>query len=288
MKLTVYLDILFITNIIINYFILKTAAICCRSNTSTTRMIISSSVGALCSLRIFFDISILVSMALKIISIVICTLVAFGIKKKILLLKLLFYTAATTFGFIGAIFVVFQHSTAVFVKNMQIYLNVNPMILIGSIFAVYLVVLVAEFVFENTKKEYIYNVTVCCAGGFVKGTAFYDTGFKIKDVVTFKTVMLCNFNFIADILPQSIIDDILAFYKTGTYNSKEIIPVFYSDISSNGMLPGVKPEKVLFSTLMEEVVLDNIIMAVSPVKISEDWDVIFGKDINSMVGKADD
>ena len=166
-------------------------------------------------------------------------MIAFGIRKKIIIVKSFFYTVVVTFGFIGVVAIIFQHSNVVFVKNMQIYLNVNPMVLIFSIVAVYIVVSVAEFVFESTKKEYIYNVTVYYSDRFVNGTAFYDTGFKVKDIVTFKTVMMCNFDFIADILPQKIKDDILAFQKTGAYSHKEITPVFYSDISSNGMLPGV-------------------------------------------------
>ena len=288
LKLTVYLDILFITNIIINYFILKTAVIHCRASTSTVRIILSSFVGSLCSIIIFFDIPILLSVFFKVITATICTLIAFGTKKKTVNIKALFYTVAVTFGFIGAVSIIFQYSNAVFVKNMQIYLNMNPMVLIGSIVAVYIVVSVAELVFENTKKEYIYDVTVYYSDGLIKGTAFYDTGFKIKDVVTFRTVMLCNLDFIIDILPQNILNDILEFYKTSTYNSKEIIPVFYSDISSNGMLPGIRLQKVLLSTPTEELILDNVLMAVSQVKISEDLDVIFGKDINDMVGKAND
>ena len=155
MKLTVYLDILFITNIIINYFILKTAVIYCRISTSTERMIISSLVGSLCSLMIFFDIPILVSVLLKVMSAVICTLIAFGTKKKVVIIKSLFYIVAVTFAFIGVVTIIFQNSNVVFVKNMQIYLNVNPMILICGIVAVYIVTSVVEFVFESSKKEYI-------------------------------------------------------------------------------------------------------------------------------------
>ena len=44
----------------------------------------------------------------------------------------------------------------------------------------------------------------------------------------------------------------------------------------------------MLSTPKEEFILDNVLMAISPVKISEDLDIIFGKDINNMVGKTND
>ena len=279
MKLTIYLDILFVTNFIINYFILKTTSLGCCFNASTLRMVLSSVFGALFSIIILFDLPVIVSMLLKVLSVLVCVAVAFGIR-----LKAFVYLVATTFLFTGFIAAIFQNSNVVFVKNMQIYLNINPMLLVIAIIVVYATASLSEFIFETSKKEYIYTVEINYCGKAVKGVAFYDTGFKVKDIVTFKTVMLCSFDFISDILDRQIKEDISIFYNTGTYKEKGITPVFYSDLNGNGMLPGIRPNKVILSATRYTKTLDNVLLAVSSNKISEDCDVIFGKNINNMVG----
>lgn len=279
MKLTVYLDILLVTNFIVNYFLLKIAAFCSRRNTSTVRLILSSLAGAFFSIVILFDLPIVISMAVKLFSVTLCAVIAFGVN-----IKVIVYILAATFLFTGFVTAFFQNSTVVFVKNMQLYLNINPLVLVLSIVAVYICITLTEFIFENSKKEYIYTVEIYYCGKTVKGKAFYDTGFKVKDIVTFKTVMLCGFDFVKDILDIQIKNNIADFYSTGMYKEKGITPVFYSDLNGNGMMPGIRLDKVVLSTARQTKTFDNILLAVSMNKLSEDCDVIFGKNINNMVG----
>ncbi len=288
MKVTVYLDILLVTNLIINYFLLKTAALYCKANVSTGRMLWSSVAGAFFSITVFFSIPFWLMFIIRCVSVFICGVIAFGIRQKLLFVKALIYLFVGTFCFTGLITIIFQNNSRVFVNNMYIYLNINPMILVCSILAVYLILYSAEFIYEGYKREYIYNIEIICKGKKLKGMAFYDTGFKINDVITFKTVMLTSYKFIESILPGEISSDINRFYSSGTYTSKDILPLFYSDLSNNGMLPAITAEKVIISGSRTKKIIENVLIGISPNKISEDFDMIFGKDIYIMAGVEND
>lgn len=288
MKLTVYLDVLLVTNLIINYFLLKATANYYGLKAGTARMLLASFIGGAFSLSILADLPFFISMVWKLISLLVCVAVAFGIKSRVVFIKTTICLITITFIFTGFITAISQNSSVVFIRNMQIYMNISPLVLVSSIVVVYIFITAFEFAFEFSKKEYNYSIEIYYGSNSCTGCAFYDTGFKVKDVITFKNVMLCDFDFIKPILPQDLCENITDFYHDGIYKEKGIIPVFYSDLNNSGMLPGAKLDKVILSSKNEKKVLDNILMAVSPQKISEDCDVIFGKDINKMVGRTND
>lgn len=288
MKFTVYLDLLLVTNIIINYFLLKISAVLCGLNTNTKRMLLSSFAGTLFSLTIFVDISFIQSLIVKTVSVFICAAIVTGMTNRVLFLRFFICMWMSTFIFTGLITALFFDSHMVITRNMNIYLNINPLLLVGCILSVYIILFCLEFVLDNSKKEYTYNIDIYYKGNVITGTAFYDTGFKVKDVVTFRTVMMCSFSYIHKILPENILDAVNSFYEKGVYNEKGIIPVFYSDLNNSGIMPAIIPDSVVLNSKNTFINAKDAIVAISKNKISEDYDVIFGRDIYNLAGENND
>ncbi len=288
MKLTIYLDILLVTNIIINYFLLKTTVIYSKANVTTYRIVAASFVGALFSIVIFLDIPFFISVILKICSVLVTAIIAFGTKQKLMFIKSLSYMIVESFCFTGLLTMLFQNSNKVFTKNMNFYMNINPLNLVACIVIVYRVVYFLEDILESSRREYIYDIEILYMGKTVKGSAFFDTGFSVKDIVTFKPVLLCNYTFIENLLLDEMKYAINLFYSTESYNEKRIVPVFYSDLNGSGMLPGITAEKITVSSLKNKKTMENVLVAVTKNKISEDFDVIFGNDIYSKAGVNND
>ena len=284
MKLTVYLDVLIIINVILNYCILKLIASLCGTNVKFEKIIVSSLVGALFSLSIFLEINYICSFILKLLSVVICSYIAFGIKNIIFFLKSTGIMLIVTFSFSGIALALRKTNSIVYQNNFYTYLDVNPIVLLTAIVFVYCLLTFVEFISFSLNRNYIFKIDIYYGDRFISATGLYDTGFRVKDIVTFRKVMICSVECIKVLLPEDLLSEIKDFYILGEYHSKKITPVFYSDISDNGMLPGIKPEKVVLYAGNKTVEIKNCIIAVTEKNISSDVQVIFGKDIYSMAG----
>lgn len=285
MKLTVYIDVLVATNMIINYFLIKITSALSGAVAKQNRIIISSFVGALFSFSILFNISYLTSFIVKIISVFICSRIAFGVKTKRQYFKNTILLSVATFLFSGIVSALFASNTTVYTRNFCIYPNISPLLLVTCIVFTYISVQLFEFVFTTGRKEYFYRADIFYNDNSTTTTAFYDTGFNVKDIVTFRKVLISDLNTVKNILPEDLLTDIVFYYKTGDYTNKNIIPVFYSSINRNGMLPAIVPQKIIVHGNKNITELKDVIIAIAPEQFSADYQVIFGKDIYKLTGE---
>jgi len=281
LKLTVYLDVLLVVNFLINYILLKISAHCGKLPYKTVNIILSAAVGALFSVVMLTDVSPVLSFTVRIISVIICAFVAFGFTTVKCFIKSILFLLLSTFLFTGVIYSFFSHSSFVYVKNCFYYININPILLVGCITVVYIVMQLSEIFFLSKPDINKCQCDVTIENMNFSVTAFYDSGFSVKDILGHRCVMLCSIPAVRNKLNSDFTAKIESFLKGDIEIPENIIHVFYSDISGGGILPAVRATKIMIN----KKEIKNTILAFTDKSFSDDVGIIFGKDILDMIGE---
>ena len=105
---SIYLDVLIVLNIYVNYFLLRATAKFTHTPLKTIRCIISSVIGSLFSLTILLPAgNFLIPLAIKLGAAVVIVGMAFGIKDKKHTLKLILYFYIVNFIFGGVVMLLY-------------------------------------------------------------------------------------------------------------------------------------------------------------------------------------
>ena len=271
MKMTVYIDLLILVNFVANYFLIKLASVISSSGTDNIRIITASFFGSLFSLVILLEMPLPLSIMIKIFTVVLSSVVTFGFKNKFLFVKRTAVLLVVYILFTGFLYTLFENSSYVYINNSFFYLSINPLTFVGALTVFYLIFTVMEFLFCSVPENYIYKLKVCTKYGNFTATAFYDTGFGVKDI-------MCCMKYIEKTGLTDLYNIINNFYKGEV--KAGITPLFYSDLTGSGMLAAVKTDIVMVNN--KDV--KNVLLAVSKKEFSKEHDIIFGKDFYDRFG----
>ena len=282
MKLTVYIDILIIVNIILNYMLLRITGIITGASSTAVKLIVSSVAGALFSFVIFIDMPYLISVSLKIIRIALAVYIAFGFISLYSYVKNVSALLAANLILSGAVLLLSRHTNLIYINNCVYYFNISPVLLVGCITIIYISISIRELFYIDKKQIYSLDVYIFEKKHTV--TAFYDTGFRLKDIISHNTVIMCSVDYFTVIADSLLSSEVKNFFMAGKYSDNRIIPVFYSDISDKGMLPAVKTDKVCININDKNLEFKNIILAVCRQPLQPEYQIIFGKDFLDRTG----
>ena len=276
--MVIYVDVLIVTNFLISYFLLMASALLAEYTYSKKRIIFSAFTGALFCLYIFVDSgTVLLDFLIKSFSLVVCSAAAFGIKdRKKLILQMLCYFVLNMM-LTGMVYLISFENAAVYQNNMFYYFSVNPVILVVSSAVIYIAILLFEIVKEKISPQKIYYMDIFFKEfSLIDVAAFFDSGLKLKDIVSNKDVVIVGYEKIKDFLPCELKNNIYHFFR-GSYSNVVggFIPVFFSTLSGNGMIPAVKSEYIL----VENKRIDNILVAFTEGDLGENVTALFGADI---------
>lgn len=278
MKMTVYIDLLILVNFVANYFLIKLASVISSSGTNNIRIITASFFGSLFSLVILLEMPLPLSIMIKIFTVVLSSVVTFGFKNKFLFVKRTAVLLVVYILFTGFLYTLFENSSYVYINNSFFYLSINPLIFVGALTVFYLIFTVMEFLFCSVPENYIYKLKVCTKYGNFTATAFYDTGFGVKDIMCLNPVIMCSMKYIEKTGLTDLYNIINNFYNGEV--KAGITPLFYSDLTGSGMLAAVKTDIVMVNN--KDV--KNVLLAVSKKEFSKEQDIIFGKDFYDRFG----
>ncbi len=281
MKLTVYVDVLIVVNTIINYFLLKITAFRLKQSPDSRFFILSAFVGSLFSFTIFFEITQFIALIIKIASLSVCTYISFGFSNMKKYIRCFIYYFSSNAFFYGIISRGMDTVPTIYSKNMFYYIYINPYKLVICVSGVYLAIIFFDMLYDNKHKSDVYKTEIILENNNIILNGFYDTGFNIKDIITSKQIMLCSYADIKQQLSRELRSKIEAFFNNKYSVKHGVIPIFYSDISNNGILPSVKRKK----TVINNKEFKNILIAFTDKKLSEDVQIIFGKDIYKELGE---
>ncbi|MBQ9019506.1 MAG: sigma-E processing peptidase SpoIIGA [Bacilli bacterium] len=205
--MNIYLEEVFILNFLLDFMILYGTKRILKRNNKLIRIIIGSILGSFTTFLLLISISNLLLLILKLLISVFLIIISFGMKD-IIRNTLYFYLISII---LGGSFYLFDISN-------------NSIILIGGSFIV-ISIIIKEFL--NYKEVFTnkYLVTIIYKKKKYNLEGFIDTGNRLRDSISKKDVILVNLDI----------------------KSNEILYVPYKALNTSGIIPCIRPDKVIIN-----------------------------------------
>lgn len=257
--MTIYVDIIIIENLIMNFIILYATGLILKIKISFFRLLFASFIGSIYSaLQYISNMKILSNIMIKTFLSIVIVWVAFHPQniKKMCKQLMLFYLTTFTFGGVATYLIYVLKPQNIVMKNgMYVGTYVLKVIFIGAILGTG-ILLVSFKISKNkiSKKDMICKIMIKLNGKEITLNTMVDTGNMLKEPITGNPVAVVEKNSLYDVLPKEILNNtesILGgdFGKIPEDIKQEYIPrlkfiPFSSLGKQNGMLIGIKPEKL--------------------------------------------
>ncbi len=256
----IYLDVIFMENLVMNFIILKLTSKFSRMISSNLRTLLGSFVGALyvAAMILFPDIRFYYSLIAKLLLSLLIVALTFDFKKLGVFLKTLAIFYLCTFIFAGASFAfLYLNNTGGFIRNGIVYVlwqSKWTTLLLAVLTAGIIMRVVWDVVRVKLAKEKLMReITISFEKKQIVMSALIDTGNSLHDPISNMPVVVVEYHAIKDILPEEIQkifgergnEDLakLSSLLSGSswYSRFRLIP-FTSLGKENGMLIGFKPD----------------------------------------------
>lgn len=257
--MTIYLDVVLIENLMMNFIILLATGLILKEEIKKTRLLLSSLLGAIYSIVSYLSIlEIYASQILKIILSIVMVYIAFNPQtiKKMWKDLLLFYLTSFVFGGAAFALIYIVRPQDILMKN-GLFLGTYPFktILLGAIIA-FVVIITAFTVVKSkiTKKDMFTKIRIQLNQKSIETIAMIDTGNLLKEPITNTPVIVVEHTLLYGCLPKEILnhlEELLGgdFAKIPEEIKEEyIVKLKFIPFSSlgkqNGMLLGIRADNV--------------------------------------------
>lgn len=275
--MTIYLDVIFLENMVINYIILYATGVILKERIKQSRLIMGSTIGAIYSIIYYlFKLKIYSGLLIKIILSIVIIYVSFNSNNLKDLLKkiLLFYLASFVFG--GAVIAIIYmvNSQNITIQNGVLVGNYTiKTILIGIVVAYFTIIIAFKLIKTKIlKKDLICDISIMINNKEIKTKALIDTGNLLKDPITQIPVIVIEHTLLYDVLPKEILNNIEKILggdfskisneiKDKYFSKLKVIP-FSSLGKSNGMLLGIIGENLNIYFKDENEKIDKVIVGI--------------------------
>lgn len=275
--MTIYIDIVLIENLIMNYIILLATGIIAKEKIKHIKLILASLLGAIYTLIAYVNIlEIYTNFALKILLSILIVYIAYNPQNVNKMWKMLLLFYLTSFAFGGAAFALIYivKPKDILMKN-GLFLGTYPLktIILGTAIAFGIIITAFSIVKSKiTKKDIIYDIEIKMNNKLIKTKALVDTGNMLKEPISNMPVVVIERVLLYNCVPKEILNNLESimggdFEKVPDRIQKEyisklkLIP-FASLGKSNGMLIGIKPEYLKIIKKDETIEEKNIILGI--------------------------
>lgn len=295
----IFLDVLILENIVMNYLILLVTAKFSKNEISHLRLFIGALVGALyvAPLVIFPSLSVYYTTMAKIAISFAIVAIAFSFRRFTVFFKtmVMFYVSTFIFAGAGFAFLYFNH-TGGFVRNgfFYVYWNSKWTVMVLCVATVGIIVKIFWDIIQSrlVKDRLLLPLRIAFENGSINLSALVDTGNALFDPLTHSPVVVVEFRAIKSILPveiqnifeQSKEDDLEGVTKIVS-NSKwfsrfRLIP-FTSLGKENGMLIGFKPDYIEIGDQTDKKGVTDVIIGIynRALSKSENYNALLGPDL---------
>lgn len=275
--MTIYIDVVLIENLLMNYIILYATGIVMKIKMKVVRLFLASLIGAVYSIVAYVStFQIYSNIILKFILSIIIIYVAYNPQtaKKMWKELMAFYLVSFVFGGAAFALIYIVKPQEILMKN-GLFLGTYPLktVLLGAVVAFILIITVFAIAKNKiAKKDMFCDIKFKLNGKEIKTKAMIDTGNLLKEPITNTPVVVVEHTLLYECMPKEILnhlEDILGgdFEKVPEeirlkYISKlKLIP--YSSLGKqNGMLLGIKPDFLVIQKEENEEIKDNIILGI--------------------------
>jgi stage II sporulation protein GA (sporulation sigma-E factor processing peptidase) len=258
----IYIDVLVLENIVMNYLILAMTAKFSKSKTSGFRLFSGALVGAsyVIIMLLLPDVKIYYTAFAKIVLSMVIVTVAFAPGKLKDFFKTLAIFYISTFIFAGAAFaLLYINQTGGFIRNGMVYVFWETkwtvlflsIIMVGIIGRIFWEIIQNKFI----KQKQLIEVRIVFEEQVIEVAALVDTGNSLYDPLTKMPVVIVEFNAVKTILPSDIqkifeqsneedLDSITGIISNSSWLSRFRLIPFSSLGKENGMLIGFRPDYI--------------------------------------------
>lgn len=257
---TVYIDVLFAVNILINYVLINACGILSKIKRNKLRMIFGSFVGACYAVLVFFpDFSVIYSTISKMLvsMVIVAAAYPFFTLRSYIKTLLIFYMVS--FGFGGCVLAVFYFSNvgaklgAVY-SNGIFYFNLPWTILALSAGLFFISLKICSFLSDkfNHTANLRKHLRLCLGNKTAEITALLDTGNALVDPVTLSPVIIAEYRSVKNLFSDDVrncLDRIRSenltwiMAEVSQKGLKTRLIPFNSLGKENGMLLGFVPDR---------------------------------------------
>lgn len=272
--MTVYLDIVILENIIMNYIILYATGSISKNEISIKRIILSSCLGSAYAVTTYLSIiQGVLNTILKLLLSIAMVYIAFRPKNYKLMFKnlLLFYLTSFALGGCAFFLLYYIRPQDVLIRN-GVLVGTYPIkiALLGGIIGAIIITIAFKIKKGKISKEdMFYELKIFFKEKHIKVKAMLDTGNLLKDPITGIPVIIVEKNEMIEILSEDIInslDEVLQGKKSdfieAEYVSRFRVIPFSSLGKQNGMLLGFRPDKVSIHIESQVIEKSNIIIGI--------------------------
>ncbi len=248
--ITVYIDVLFGVNFLINILIVEGTGVIINEETKWYRSLLAAFIGAVYAVAVFFPaLSFVQTFFMKILLSLVMVGCAFKIKNALNFLKLwgCFYLVSFIFG--GGIVAVMSTTGlgkkmgAVY-SNGTIYFNLPWQMLFATAAFVYFLI----YIFGRIRKKRVLkaavsrDLSIYINGECVCTKAIIDTGNSLFDPITGKPVIVCEYGELKGIVPMDNDENLVEKMNDAGLRVR-LIP-FSSIGKEKGLMPAFMPDMV--------------------------------------------
>jgi len=262
--LTIYIDVVLIENLIMNYIILLATGIILKIKIKHLRLITASLIGAIYTILTYvITIQIYSNFFLKFILSMMIIYVAYNPPnvKKMWKYLLVFYLTSFVFGGAAFALIYIVKPQDILMKN-GLFLGTYPLknVVLAGIVGFISVTTTFKIVKNKiTKKDIYKEIKIEMNGKQIHLNAMLDTGNMLKDPITGNPVIVVEKIILYEILPKELLDNLEKILGGELENISENIKdkyikklkfIPFSSLGrQNGMLVGIKPD---FVEIVEE------------------------------------
>ena len=287
----IYIDIIFIENIIMNTIILYATAIILKQKVKNIRLIISAVIGSIYSILMYITkLTIYSSIISKFILSVVMAYVAFKPNdvKKIFKQIIIFYLTSFTFGGVAFALLYFVRPEDILYQN-GVLIGTYPikMILAGGILGFIIITIAFKNIKSKLNKQDMFcDVNLKLEEKTLSFKAIIDTGNFLRDPISKAPVIIVEKETLKGFLPAEIVDnthDIIngKNVELGAFSQRIRAIPFKSLGKENGLILGFKLNNALIEYQDIGYRAKNVIIGIYNGKLSRSgkYNALVGLDI---------
>lgn len=273
----IYIDIIIVENLIMNYIILYATGLISKRKISHLKIFFASTIGTIYVIIEYISkLNIYSNMFLKSILSIVMVFIAFNSQnvKNLFKLLVLFYLTTFTFGGVATYLIYVLKPQNIIIKNgMYVGTYVLKVIFIGAIIGTIILIIAFKFTKNKiTKKDVICKIKIKLNGKEIILDTMVDTGNMLKEPLTGNPVVVVEKTSLYNLIPKEILNNTESILggdferipeniKNEYISRLKIIP-FSSLGKQNGMLIGIKPERLYVINEQVEEKKDDAIIGI--------------------------
>lgn len=276
-EITIYIDVIFLENLIMNSIILYATAIILKMKPKTIRVIVSSAIGSIYAIITYVtEMQIYTSAILKAILAIIMVYIAFNPHnaKKMLKQVSIFYLTSFVFGGVTLYLIYYIKPQEILMKN-GIYVGeyILKVIMLGAIVAFVTIKISLKIIKTKISPKDMYcKISFRLNEKIIETKAMIDTGNLAKEPITNIPVVIVESTLLEEVLPKQILNNLenilggdfsqISNEIQEKYKSRLRCIPFSSLGNQNGMLLGLRADEIQVETEDEKKITNNVIIGI--------------------------